>query len=128
MRRLLSITLVALLGLPSVMALLPGSDESRLPACCRRNGAHHCAMSAAMMARMMEYVSREPGFAAPSHCPFYPTHGSPATAPQFAIAWTPESLAAPIKQFHAAIPFHASASSRELRAAANRGPPSHISA
>jgi hypothetical protein len=128
MRRLLSIALVALLGLPSVMALLPGSDEARLPACCRRDGAHHCAMSAAMMARMMEYDSRAPGFSAPSHCPFYPAHASPATAPQFALARSPESLSAPIRQFHAAIPYQAAALSCDLLAVANRGPPLRITA
>ncbi len=123
MRRLLSITLAALLGLPSVMALLPGSEEAQLPACCRRHGAHHCAMSAVMMAQMIAYVSRAPGFSAPSHCPFYPTHFSPATAPVFALAWTASNPPVLFAQIHSAIPYRASASSRELLAAANRGPP-----
>jgi hypothetical protein len=126
MRRLLSITLVAMLGLPSVMAMLPASNESRLPACCRRDGAHHCAMSAGMTARMMEYVSRTPGFSAPSHCPLYPAHASPATAPQFALTRSPANPPAFLKQIHAAIPYQASAPSSDLLAAANRGPPSKL--
>ena len=61
MRRILSILLLLVLGLgPEAPAtalasgLISGPasawsgkvDESRLPACCRRNGKHHCAMSA----------------------------------------------------------------------------------
>jgi len=55
MRRILSILLLLALGLcPCIPAgaLAPGLrsgwtgkvDESRIPACCRRNGKHHCAM------------------------------------------------------------------------------------
>ena len=54
MRRILSICLLLVLGLGPAMAAVPvdtltlawaaHGDESVLPACCRRNGAHHCAM------------------------------------------------------------------------------------
>ena len=46
MRKLLSILLLALFGLPFVSPLfaLSGDAEGSLPACCRRGGAHHCAM------------------------------------------------------------------------------------
>lgn len=47
LRRLLSILLLAVFGLPFVAPLLAlgqGADAG-LPACCRRSGAHHCAMS-----------------------------------------------------------------------------------
>jgi hypothetical protein len=48
MRRLLSILLLAAFALPLVapgLALAQGPDAG-LPACCRRHGQHHCAMSA----------------------------------------------------------------------------------
>src|ERR1700744_428938 len=59
MRRFLSILLLLCLGLGPGTDLLSAStlatalrsgwtgkvDESRLPACCRRNGKHHCVMS-----------------------------------------------------------------------------------
>ena len=47
-RRFLAISLVVLFCFPLIsplFALAPTSDN-RLPACCRRNGAHHCAMPA----------------------------------------------------------------------------------
>jgi hypothetical protein len=54
MRRILSILVALVLGLGPGIAALPANalisgwtgkaDESRLPACCRRNGKHHCAM------------------------------------------------------------------------------------
>jgi hypothetical protein len=46
MRRALSISLILLLWLPAVAAVLPGIGDVRLPFCCRRQGAHHCAMEA----------------------------------------------------------------------------------
>ena len=46
MRRLLSISLLLLFVLPLVSPLLAAApSESNLPACCRRNGKHHCAMA-----------------------------------------------------------------------------------
>ena len=50
MRRLLAIFLLAAFGLPvaaSALALAQDSGSPHLPVCCRRNGAHHCAMLAA---------------------------------------------------------------------------------
>jgi hypothetical protein len=50
MRRILAIFLIAAFGLPvaaSALALAQDSGSSHLPACCRRNGAHHCGMLAA---------------------------------------------------------------------------------
>jgi hypothetical protein len=46
MRRLLSLVLLLAFGLPVVAPALgqTADDASSLPACCRRNGAHHCSM------------------------------------------------------------------------------------
>ena len=48
MRRISAILLMALFSVPliSPVAFAPDAD-SKLPACCRRNGKHHCAMMAA---------------------------------------------------------------------------------
>jgi hypothetical protein len=45
-RRLLSITLVLLFSFSLISPLLALGEtaESKLPACCRRSGAHHCTM------------------------------------------------------------------------------------
>jgi hypothetical protein len=50
--------------------------ETGLPACCRRNGKHHCAK----MDQFLKSVdTRAPQFrSAPQHCPFYP-HSKTAT-------------------------------------------------
>jgi hypothetical protein len=46
MRRIVAVALLAIFGLlPLIAAALPADTESTLPACCRRHGAHHCAMS-----------------------------------------------------------------------------------
>lgn len=88
MRRLLAIALVVLFWLPAVSALLPGAQDASLPACCRRNGAHHCVMAMAMRASMARDTG--PGFAAPNHCPFYriPVRATTPSFvfPHFAIA------------------------------------------
>jgi hypothetical protein len=48
-RRLLAISLLLLFGFPLISPLfaLTANAEMNLPACCRRNGAHHCSMSLA---------------------------------------------------------------------------------
>lgn len=72
LRRLVSILLLAAFGLPfaqSLFALTPKS-EANLPACCRRNGKHHCMMS---MTERRKMSSDEPQFAPPvEKCPYCP--------------------------------------------------------
>jgi hypothetical protein len=71
MRRLSSILLFAAMLLPQVSAmLLSGApSDAGLPACCRRNGKHHCAMSAEQRAKMTQITS-EKRFGAPlEKCP-----------------------------------------------------------
>lgn len=116
MRRLLAIALVVLYWLPLVCALLPGLQDASLPACCRRHGAHHCAM--AMMSRAQE----GPGhfFAAPRHCPLY-RNSARATVPAFVprpkvVAHQPPSIRAWFLAFDSASVDAAGASSV-------RGPP-----
>lgn len=72
LRKLLAITLLALWGLPLVQPLFAatGGSEANLPACCRRNGKHHCMMS---MAERSQFASRDPQFSAPvEKCPYCP--------------------------------------------------------
>jgi hypothetical protein len=72
MRRILSLVLLAAFGLPAVApALTLGQDsEASLPACCRRNGAHHC------MGNMHRAPSSAPAFS--ERCPSFP---QPSAAP-----------------------------------------------
>ncbi len=66
-RRVLSIVLLLAFSLPLIspaLALTAGS-EANLPVCCRRNGAHHCAMKV----RPADGVNLS---SIPEHCPAYP--------------------------------------------------------
>ena len=72
LRKMISILLLAFFGLPFVSPLFAATakSESNLPACCRRNGKHHCMMG---MADRSHVASNKPEFRAPlKKCPFYP--------------------------------------------------------
>lgn len=117
MRRLVSLAILVLWCLGPVCALLPGSDEAQLPACCRRHGAHHCMMSRAALDRVFA-SGRSVG--APAHCPLYRT-SSPASASVFvlptpsAIAHTAETRAEVAEARRPAL--------HQAYTAASRGPP-----
>ncbi len=122
MRRALSILLVLFFGLGPLATALQASDDSRLPACCRRNGAHHCAMADAALARVAQAAGL-PAFSAPTHCPLYPRGLATAVAPVHAMA---ASLAVPATQrmTSCALPlFCADAPRICARSHSGRGPP-----
>ena len=88
MRRILSILLLLVLGLgPAVPAGALASgwsgkvDGSVLPACCRRNGKHHCAMGGE--SSQLAASHGETTVAAQDSCPFAP-RALASTAPSFA--------------------------------------------
>jgi hypothetical protein len=124
MRRGFSIFLILFFGLGPLSAFVDGSADAGLPACCRRHGAHHCAMYAQFMAmRAGRGIDPTPSFSAPPTCPLYhgptfsmlmPAHaltaGSPKVRADFARAPAPafERIAA---------------LSTPSRAYAGRGPP-----
>jgi len=89
MRRALSIILGLIFGFGPLTPVFGASEDARLPACCRRHGAHHCAMAEAMVKSQRENVSRTPVFAAPLHCRNYPDSSARATSPGYALAPTP---------------------------------------
>lgn len=51
MRRVIAITLFVCMSAVVVLPLLFSDPDDQLPPCCRRDGKHHCAMMAMMMAR-----------------------------------------------------------------------------
>jgi hypothetical protein len=72
LRKLIAILLLAAFGLPFAPQLFAatGQSESNLPACCRRNGKHHCMMSAS---EKREAASTKPEFRSPlDKCPYTP--------------------------------------------------------
>ena len=78
MRRALSIFLTLFFAIGPLTALFGDTDDTRLPACCRRHGAHHCAMSETAMGKVL-LAGSQPAVTAPAHCPLYP-QGTPATS------------------------------------------------
>jgi len=128
MRRLPSIFLILFFWLGPLAATLPASDDdSRLPPCCRRHGAHHCAMSARMRAMMAGAASNSnPAFTAPVTCPCFPgCTAGPATATH-ALAASGVSLPIMLAQAHSPAAARAAARLSQIRTRAGRGPPNSI--
>jgi hypothetical protein len=126
MRRVLSISLILLYWLGPLASILPASDDSRLPACCRRHGAHHCAMSDALAARMAEAASGTLVLAAPSHCPMYPGGAIATTGPGHALASSPATPPLLVVQPQAPVADPSAACLNPVRTRAGHGPPSLI--
>ncbi len=75
LRRLLTILLLAFFGLPIVSPLfaLSATEPGRIRACCRRNGEHHCAMTATERNSLEQGGEDSSRFAAPPEtCPNAP--------------------------------------------------------
>src|ERR1700677_2076186 len=92
MRRALSISLILFFGFGPLAATLGASDDAGLPACCRRHGAHHCAMSMRMVAAIMDTAPGKAIFTAPLTCPEFPGSAAATTSAPQAIAAAPVGL------------------------------------
>jgi hypothetical protein len=74
MRRFPAILLVFVLSFPLIAPALFVDAESNLPACCRRDGKHHCGM---MAQDMTETPSTGPAVdALRAKCPLFPNGGA----------------------------------------------------
>jgi len=106
--------------------LLFVNAESNLPACCRREGKHHCGMAAQDMA---DVPSSGPAVdALRAKCPFFPSGG--AVVPDSGPALPAGSQTAGVSIVsQAAVPAQAEAGYRISFGRANhkRGPPSLLS-
>lgn len=124
MRRVLSIALALLFSLGPLAATFRASDDTRLPACCRRHGAHHCAMSDDAMARGIEgNAASKPSFAAPSHCPLYP-HGTPAPSSSQALTAVQAHASSFLVAAYRPIEPQRAPANRPISNLSVRGPPS----
>jgi hypothetical protein len=127
MRRTFGVFLILLYGLGPLAEMLPASSESRLPACCRRHGAHHCALSAAMASMSLQASSgRTPVVTAPSHCPNYPGSLAASPEPIQALTAPPASLPVLLAETHSPAASRAAARLSQIRTRAGRGPPSSL--
>jgi hypothetical protein len=93
MRRILAITLLIAFGSPLVVPLLASTtnSQSNLPACCRRNGAHHCT-------GLMSSAASGPALNAPP-CPVYPSPSMPLRLIAAALAAPPALSIEPLRSF-----------------------------
>ncbi len=126
-RRLLSILLLAVVGLPlaaPIFAATSGS-ESSLPACCRRAGKHHCMGAMEMGSEAVaSRPSSKPSVLAPrENCPYAPASvasvlhdvfGAPVVMTDFDVL-----------QSHDAVVVQAESKGRisRIRSRPKRGPP-----
>ncbi len=95
MRRGFSIFLIVFFGLGPLSALLEASEDANLAPCCRRHGAHHCAMAMRMAAMMAKTESGStPVLTAPMSCPLYPGTTFSMLMPAHALTATPASVCA----------------------------------
>jgi hypothetical protein len=84
MRSALSILLLLLTGFPGAAPLFAPSAEAQLPACCRRDGKHHCMMKMNMQAAG---ESDRPSFISVGEkCPFFPQQGTTTVHVQAGLA------------------------------------------
>jgi hypothetical protein len=125
MRRGFSILLVLVFSLGPLAFTLDAGGDAGLPPCCRRHGAHHCAMRMAGDTSAAQSNSA-PAVSAPLTCPHYPGATALLTGPDRALAATASRL-------HALTALAAAPALRLLAAAshpgaayAGRGPPSAI--
>ena len=125
MRRGFSIVLALLFGLGPLASALPGAEDVALPACCRRHGAHHCAMAAQMMA-MMSHVATDgrQSVSAPTTCPYYPGPIVAILMPAaYAMAASPTALPVVRTAKTVSAPLLVAAYEVPNRTHAGRGPP-----
>ena len=127
MRRVLSIFLVLFFGIGPLPASFGASDDARLPACCRHQGVHHCAMSEEAVAQMVRASSGStPLLSAPSQCPLYPNNAAATASSIHALAGHfAASIAYLIAPHSLAVPQTFSRTGK-FRTHASRGPPSPI--
>jgi hypothetical protein len=117
MRRALSISLILLFWLPAFAALMPGSEDVRLPWCCRRQGAHHCAMDSA------DRGASGPAFKAASRCAQFPGELPATLAPVFVAAAAPALRPVLVSSIDSPVARREAARAGRLRAQLDRGPP-----
>jgi hypothetical protein len=124
MRRVLSIFLILFFGLGPLSAFVDGSEDAGLPPCCRRHGAHHCAMYAQIMAmRAGRGIDRTPGFSSPLTCPLYHGPAFSMLMPAYALTASAVSLRDELVRIPPPTLERIAAFSSPSSAYAGRGPP-----
>jgi hypothetical protein len=119
LRKLAANTVLLFLLAPSFVWLAMPDSQSTLPACCRRDGKHHCAMMA-----IAEAGQEAPSLRAPSpQCPYRSLLGAPMgrsiAGPPIRFAFLTET----VSHSDRIVQVHVSARVSEARSHLKRGPP-----
>jgi hypothetical protein len=126
MRRGFSILLILFFALGPLSATLGASEDASLPACCRRHGAHHCALSRETSASTVESGST-PVVYAPFTCPYYPASvAATVSGSILALVAVAVRVPAPAARSYRSVAVTMVALSNPSRTHAGRGPPSEI--
>ncbi len=121
MRRIVSIALVLFYWLGPLMALVPASAESRLPACCRKSGSHHCMMN---MGERAAIADGHTHIAAPSpKCPYCPAQCRVAHTPLSLKQSIAQSFISPASHPHGVVQSESKRRISRDRSRSKRGPP-----
>ncbi len=123
MRRGFSIFLILFFGLGPLSNTLESSEDANLPPCCRRHGAHHCAMAMRMAAMMARIADPQPSFTVPLTCPLYPGLTTTILMPPHALTVSPARPHVAVMRALAPVFVRAVAQAAPSRAHAGRGPP-----
>lgn len=124
MRRVLSIFLVLFFGIGSLPASFGAGDDARLPACCRRHGAHHCAMGEESVAQAVRGVSSPTAsLSAPPQCPMYPGDSPATTSPVHALARYIAYSTIPLVDRYTSVVRQTVRCNGQIRTHTGRGPP-----
>jgi hypothetical protein len=122
MRRSIAISLLMLFSWTLIAPLIAQEPEANLPACCRRNGKHHC-----MMRMMKQRSGIQKGFSTVSQkCPYCPVGVcaaySPTYKPEAAAAYYAEAVFYPAPAQRTSAHYRSSF----LRSHPKRGPPTPL--
>jgi len=121
MRRSVAILLALAFSWTLILPVFAASAESNLPACCRKDGKHHC-----MMQMESRSASGDSFVAAGEKCPYFPNSIAATHVETFAPALSRTIFAGIIQ--HPAISPQTEAGYRAsyLRSGQKRGPPSSL--
>ena len=126
MRRPLAFLLILFFALGPLQGVLEASEDSRLPACCRRNGAHHCAMSEDMRAALDRATSSSPALTAPATCPSFPGFALGFSTPSHALAAAISWALLFVEQAHTSSLATADVQITNILTRSGRAPPSSL--
>ncbi len=124
MRRALATLLLALFSFSLISpALLAADPEANLPACCRRDGKHHCAMMGAMQSESPSGPALQT-----DRCPSFPATGGIPSDPAVSLPRLFQAIfAGPLTRCGFLLETKTLGLSSYSRAGQKRGPPARIS-